>query len=74
VRKENLSQEWRLNHCLDMPTYGETDDPDFFDPLVELNMTELRLYKVEIDGKRRMNMLTFVEHALFLGWLNVPSS
>ncbi|CAM0875898.1 unnamed protein product [Alopecurus aequalis] len=65
----DLLQAWRFRKSFEPPlSFVVPDDCDYFDPRVELNMTELRLYKVDVHGQRLVKVDSVGDHALFLGY------
>jgi hypothetical protein len=58
-----LLQAWRFRDY-----FEHADDSNYIDPPVELNMTELQLYKVDVHGQMLVKVDSVGDHALFLGY------
>jgi hypothetical protein len=65
-----LLQAWRFRPEYEPYTPVEVDDDGDIvaDPSVELNTTELQLYKVDNHGQRLVKLDGLMDYALFLGY------
>uniref|UniRef100_A0ACD5X2N0 Uncharacterized protein n=1 Tax=Avena sativa TaxID=4498 RepID=A0ACD5X2N0_AVESA len=64
----DLLQAWRFRDYFE-PTESLVvpDNSNYVDPRVELNMTDLQLYKVDVHGQRLVKVDSVGDHSLFLG-------